>query len=262
MAGAPIEPQRDGDWLNLWLARPEARNALSGEMIDALMAVLNDAAADATLRGITLRGRGPVFCAGGDLKGFARNLDDAEAAAAIELASRAAGRLFQRIASMPQAVIVVAHGAAMAGGLGVVCAADIAIVTRDTRFALTETQLGIVPAQIAPLVVARTGIAAARRLMLTGARFAGDEARALGIADEVVAEGELDGAAARWRAQVLGCAPGANAATKALLRRLPAADIDAFIDDAARCFRERLLSDEGREGMRAFAEKRAPDWKP
>ncbi len=260
---ATIETVRDGDWLTIWLDRPDARNALSGEMIDALQALLDESAADATLRGITMRGRGSVFCAGGDLKGFGSSLADPDAAAAIEASSRAAGKLFHRIATMPQVTIMLVHGAAMAGGMGLACAGDILVVTADARFALTETQLGIVPAQIAPFVVERTGPATARRLMITGARFDGDGAFELGIADIVVADsGEFDPAESELRAQVLSCAPAANAATKRLLRALPADDAEAFIDDAARVFRECLQSDEGREGMAAFVGKRKPRWHP
>lgn len=260
---ATFETVRDGDWLTIWLDRPDARNALSGEMIDALQALLDETAGDATLRGITMRGRGSVFCAGGDLKGFGASLSDPDAAAAIEASSRAAGRLFHRVATMPQVTIMLVHGAAMAGGMGLACAGDILVVTADTRFALTETQLGIVPAQIAPFVVERTGLATARRLMLTGARFDGDGAFELGIADIVVADsGEFEPAESELRAQVLSCAPAANAATKRLLRALPATDADAFIGDAARVFRECLQGDEGREGMAAFVAKRKPRWQP
>ena len=104
-------------------------------------------------------------------------------------------------------------------------------------------------------------LAAAKRLMLTGAQFDGSEALALGIADRVVGDAAaLDAAEADVREHVLACAPGANAATKRLLAQLAPHETAAFIDEAARVFRERLQSDEGREGMTAFVEKRPPEW--
>ncbi|MEM9323215.1 MAG: enoyl-CoA hydratase-related protein [Pseudomonadota bacterium] len=258
-----IEAKRDGDWLTIALARPDARNALSSKMVAELLALLDTTAEDASIRGITLRGQGRVFCAGGDLKGFGRSLDDPEAAAAIEASSRAAGTLFHRVATMPQTTIMAVHGAAMAGGMGLACAGDLNIVTADCRFALTETRLGIVPAQIAPFVVARAGLPAARRLMLTGAQFDGKAAFELRIADEVVADtAALDATEARLRADVLACAPGANAATKRLLQTLAPVDAEIFVNHAATIFRECLQSDEGREGMAAFVGKRKPGWQP
>lgn len=256
-----IVHERAGDWLTVWLARPEARNALSGDMVAELQTLLDESAQDTTLRGITFRGQGAVFCAGGDLKGFGKALGDPEAAAAIEASSRAAGRLFHRVATMPQVTLMLVHGAAMAGGMGLACAGDINVVTADARFALTETRLGIVPAQIAPFVVARTGLPTARRLMITGAHFDGDAAGELGIADEVVADSaHLDTFEAAVRDDVLACAPGANAATKHLLRELSPVDSDAFVEHAAMVFRECLQGDEGREGMAAFVAKRKPRW--
>lgn len=252
---------RDG-WLDIRLALPASRNALSGDMVEELLTLLDATAGDMDVRGITLRGNGDVFCAGGDLKGFNKHLD-ADARASIEAASRRAGALFHRIDRMPQVVIMCVHGAAIAGGFGVMCAGDVVIAMRGTQFALTETRLGIVPAQIAPLVVARAGPAVARRLMLTGARFDADAAAAGGIVDMVVdSAAAMDATEARVRRDVLACAPGAVAATKALLRRLHGTDAEAAIELAAGVFAERLASDEGREGIASFLEKRKPRWVP
>ena len=256
-----IDTSLDDGWLTIWLARPDSRNALSADMVAELMTVLNRTAPDRSVRGISFRGRGSVFCAGGDLKGFQSDLDGTDAIDAAGQSSRAAGELFHRIDRMPQVTLMLVHGAAMAGGLGMVCAGDVVAVTRDTRFALTETQLGIVPAQIAPMVVNRIGPAAARRVMLTGARFDGDEARALGFADFVAEDaGALDAIEAAVRRDVMRCAPGAVAATKALLRDSAHHDPDTMIGTAAQVFTERLLSDEGREGIAAFIAKRKPEW--
>ncbi|MEM7610740.1 MAG: enoyl-CoA hydratase-related protein [Pseudomonadota bacterium] len=262
MSDANIEVVTDGGWMTIWLNRPQSRNALSAAMISELADLLSRTADDASVRGITMRGRGSVFCAGGDLKGFGQDLsNDTSARAAIESSSQSAGHLFHQVDQMPQVVVMLVHGAAIAGGLGLMCAGDVVATTADARFSLTETQLGIVPAQIAPLVTRRIGAAPARRIMLTGAQFDGTTAHSLGLCDFAVDDSNgLDAIEATVRRDVLRCAPGAIAATKALLRdsrHMPQSDI---VEHAAQVFAERLLSDEGREGIQSFLEKRKPGW--
>ncbi len=256
-----IDIESDGPWLTLWLDRPEARNALSDELIDALAGALAEARGDSTIRGITLRGRGGVFCAGGDLKMFNAVAQGAADQDAVEATSRRAGEAMAAIADMPQPVVALIEGAAMAGGIGLACAADIVVTTKDARYSLTETTLGIPPAQIAPWIIRRAGVAGARRIMLTAARFDGEEAGKLGIADFIVdGTGELDVAESSIRADVLRCAPQANAATKSLVSAAVSLDRAAFIEVAATEFANCLLGDEGREGIAAFVEKRKPHW--
>lgn len=259
---AHIELERAPDWLTIWLNRPQARNALSGGMIDELMAVLEAVHADRELRGLTIRGRGGIFCAGGDLKGFKAVFQgEAGTAEDVAAANRKAGDLFDRLDRMPQVVLMLVEGAAIAGGLGMLCAADVVVVTRAAQFALTETTLGIPPAQIAPFVARRIGLPAARRIMLTASRFDGLVAGELGLADEVVEGVEaLEAAAQRVRDQVRQCAPGANAATKEILLATARLDRESIRQFAAERFAACMLSDEGREGIAAFVEKRKPTW--
>jgi isohexenylglutaconyl-CoA hydratase len=253
--------ERRGGWLEIRLNRPETRNALSSDMVEELTALLVDVAPDRGVRGITLSGAGGVFCAGGDLKSFRQDLQATGARQAVIAASERAGALFHRLNTMPQFVTVLVEGAAMAGGLGLVCAADAVAVTRDAQFAFTEIRLGIAPAQIAPYAVARFGRTSARRLMLSGGRFDGVEAGRLGLADRVAddAEGLADFDAA-LRAQVLAAAPGAVAATKALILGDTPRDAAAARRHAAEVFADGLLGDEGREGIAAFLGKRRPAW--
>lgn len=255
-----LEPA-DG-WLRIWFNRPEARNALSEALVTELAGVLDVVAADRKTRGITLRGKGDVFCAGGDLKAFKTVFQGGEHdAAAIAAANRAGGELFGRINTMPQVVLMLVDGAAMAGGLGIACTGDIVAVTENAKFALTETTLGIPPAQIAPFIVQRLGLNAARRLMLTAARFDGNEAARLGLADVVVADAAgLDKVEANVREQVKRCAPGANAITKELVLAASILERDAMIDKAGQAFAHCILGAEGREGIAAFLEKRKPKW--
>jgi isohexenylglutaconyl-CoA hydratase len=257
---ATLELERDGDWLTIWLNRPAVRNALSSEMTAELRAVFGALRAAHAVRGVTLRGRGGVFCAGGDLKGF-RALVAAGSVADVAQVNREAGGLFDLITELPQVLVVLVEGAAMAGGFGLVCAADVVVVTTDAAFAITETSIGLPPAQIAPFVVQRLGLRIARRLMLTAERFDGAEAERLGLADYVAENAEqLAELECRVRAKVLRCAPGANAATKAIALATQRLDRPAMVELAAETFARCLLSDEGREGIAAFLEKRPPSW--
>lgn len=254
--------EQENGWLTIWFNRPETRNALSQGLTDELRLVLEIAQQDIYLRGITLRGKGGFFCAGGDLKAFKANFQGGgQSQQDIETASRQAGELFDLINEMPQVVVILVEGAAMAGGLGMVCCADVVAVTRDSRFAMTETTLGIPPAQIAPFVAQRLGLPTARRLMLTAACFNGEEAFAYGLADFVVDNAAgLDAIEADIRQQVSRCAPGANAVTKKIVLATRQLDRDAMLTMAAEGFAACMLSDEGREGVSSFLEKRKPQW--
>ena len=253
---------QDADWLTIWFNRPESRNALAHEMTAELRAVLAAVRDDRTVRGITIRGKGGWFCAGGDLKGFKSNFQGGvQTTADIAAANRAAGGMFDTINEMPQVVVILVEGAAMAGGLGMVCTADIVAVTKDARFAMTETAIGLPPAQIAPFVVLRLGLRTARRLMLTASRFDGEEAGRLGLADYVVDDAAgLDAIEADIRKQVLRCAPGANAVTKEIALATRHLNREDMLDLSAKGFAECMLSDEGREGVASFIEKRKPVW--
>lgn len=260
--GREILLERESDWLTIRLNRPEARNALSETMIQALIDAMQDAREDRGIRGITFRGNGGVFCAGGDLKGFKAVLQgETQDEDAIAAANRRAGDLFELIESMPQIVVMLVEGAAIAGGLGMLCAADIVVVTRDAKFSLTETTLGIPPAQIAPFVARRIGQAAARHIMLTAAGFDGQVAFNHGLANVIADDAAgLDAEEEAIRQQVRRCAPGANAATKAILLAAATLEGEAMKRYASKHFARCMLSEEGREGIAAFIEKRKPRW--
>ncbi|MCE8539513.1 enoyl-CoA hydratase/isomerase family protein [Ruegeria pomeroyi] len=256
-----IELIRDGHWMTIRLNRPERRNAMTrqmtSELTDALFALRDDRA----VRGITLRGNGGWFCAGGDLAEFRTDFQSGPPDRAdIEAASRAAGTLFHLLNTMPQVTLALVEGGAMAGGLGLMCACDISVATEDATFALTETTLGLPPAQIAPFVRSRVGLAKARQMMLTAPRFTGTEAGRLGLVSTVVTDHDgLEAEEARLRAALRLCAPSAVAVTKKiLLDRVE--DNDTTILSAASAFAGCILSDEGREGVASFFEKRRPSW--
>jgi len=252
--------ERRGSVLKIWLNRPEAKNALSEEMTDELHLVLDAVRDDRSIRTIVLRGKGGVFCAGGDIKGFKADMQ-AISAAQVAKSNRSFGDLMIKINEQPQVVIMLVEGAAIGGGLGLACVADVTLVTADARFRLSETSLGIPPAQIAPFVTERVGLTQARRLMLTGAKFKGEEAVVLGIAHGVAADAaDLDAQCDVILGHINACAPGANAVTKGILfetLRRPRAEALHF---AAQGFAQCMLSPEGLEGVAAFVEKRKPSW--
>ena len=254
--------EQDVGWLTIWFNRPDNRNALSKELTTELKEVLNAVRDKKNIRGITLRGKGGVFCAGGDLKGFKNNYQGgSQTVEDIAAASRQGGQMFDLINELPQVVLILVEGAAIAGGLGMVCCADAFAVTKDARFAMTETAIGIPPAQIAPFVAQRLGLRIARRLMVTASRFDGKEAHRLGLADYVVDDAAgLDQIEADMKKQVLRCAPGANAVTKAIVLATRHLNREQQLDFAAKGFAECMLSDEGREGVASFIEKRKPIW--
>lgn len=247
--------------LRIWFNRPEARNALSAEITGELASVLDAVHDNRAIRTIVLRGKGGVFCAGGDIKGFRSGMQTPGDRAGVARANRAFGDLMIKLNEQPQVVVMLVEGGAVGGGLGLACVGDVTIVEKETRFQLAETSLGIPPAQIAPFVVERVGLTQARRLMLTGARFKGEEAVRLGIG-HFLAEGadDLEKKCEEVLAQIANCAPGANAVTKSIvfesLRRARADALDYAADGFAQC----MLSDEGREGVSAFIEKRKPRW--
>lgn len=256
-----IAPELDNGWLTLWFNRPENRNALSDEITGDLRRALDAVRDNRAVRGITLRGRGGVFCAGGDLKTFKAIASGAASRDDVLQMSRGAGELMALINGMPQVTVALIEGAAMAGGFGISCCCDVVICEAKASFAMTETMIGLSPAQIAPYVLQKLGFATGRRLMLTAARFSGEEALQLGFADAVGADREaLEAIEARIRSDVLKCAPAAIADTKALILALPGLGKEARIEAAACNFADRLLSAEGREGVASFVEKRKPAW--
>lgn len=261
-----IELELEDGWLRIWFNTPENRNALSAQLTADLMATLDAVRDDRSVRGITLRGRGGIFCAGADLKGFnSQQSDDTktdeEKYQAIWENNRGGGDMFDAVQNMPQVVVALVEGAAIAGGLGMACCCDVVAVTKDAKFSLTETAIGIVPAQIAPFVVARFGLNKARSLMMAASRFTGETAIENNLANYVVEDAAgLDAIEQEIIKGVKKCAPIANAETKQLLLKLPRLSRSEQMDEAAHAFARCFTSDDGREGILSFVEKRKPRW--
>ena len=260
--------RREHDILWVTLHHPETRNALSPEMVAELAHVFIQAAQDDKVRALVLRGSAGFFCAGGNVGNFQSRLEatDHSEGDPVVNRNRAFGHLLQALTALPMPVLAVVEGAAMGGGMGLACCADIVLATEDARFALSETGLGLIPAQIAPFVQARVGRRVALRLGLSGERVSGTLAQSLGLVDALAADSEaLDTLQAQWISRILACGPQANRSLKALLSRDVAADasldegLGAWLDDAAQRFAQCMRS-EGAEGIAALRERRAPTW--
>ncbi|GAB5508487.1 MAG: isohexenylglutaconyl-CoA hydratase [Rhizobiaceae bacterium] len=248
-------------WLTVWFNSPENRNALTTERARELTSLCKVLAASQAVRGVVFRGRGGVFCAGGDLKSFGHMLSGDAGYDEIRDLSLAGAEMFDAIYALPQYTIMAVEGAAMAGGLGMVCLGDHVIATGDTTFALSEVRIGLTPAQIAPFIIQRLGPRVGRSLMLTGARLDASEALSIGLVDSVVENADALTASTDEQKKLLaGAAPGAVAAIKAQIAQLPFQSRSEQKQAAADSFARQMLSDEAREGIGAFAEKRKPNW--
>ena len=249
---------RDGPILRLTLNRPEVRNAFDEEVIQAISAAAASASEDPSLRVVVLAGKGKAFCAGADIAWMAKaiaysrleNLSDAE-----DLA-----RMLERLDTLPVPVIGRIQGSALGGGVGLAAICDTVIAADTAVFALTEVKLGILPAVVAPYVLRKIGISAARELFLTGARFDAVRARQIGLVHEIVPEADLDAAVTRRIDDVLTAGPQGVAKAKALIREIAGAPPDHVIGVTTNAIASQRVSDEGQEGLRAFLEKRKPSW--
>jgi isohexenylglutaconyl-CoA hydratase len=257
--------ERRAPRLYVTLNRPAARNALSREMVAELLAVAELLQQDREIGCVVLPGAGGVFSAGGDIKGFKASFEAPKPKRGkpdpIAVNNRRFGKFLSLFSELPQTVVAAVEGAAIAGGLGLMSVADVVIATAGTKFALTETSLGIPPAQIAPFVAARIGVPKARFLALTGARFEAREAARIGLVDIVCDDAEaLQIVLKKMLSNIGRCAPGANAATKRLLLASLTTPREKLLDQAAKSFAECLRGEEGREGVSAFLEKRPTRW--
>ena len=244
----------------LTLDRPEKRNALDAACCDALASAARDLATDAAVRVVVLEGAGSVFCAGGDLD-WMRAQAGADRTTRLREARRLA-EMLRALNELPKPLIARIHGAALGGGVGLVCVSDVAIASEDTAFGLTETRLGLIPATISPYVLARMGEAAARAVMLSGRRFDAAEAVRFGLVTRAVPMGALDAAVEAEVEANLLAAPGAQEAAKRLARSLGAPIDAARIADTVERLADVWESDEAQAGIAAFLERREMPWTP
>jgi isohexenylglutaconyl-CoA hydratase len=243
--------------LHITLNRPAQRNAMNALMVQELRSAIAQAESEGQ-RVLVLRGAGGHFCAGADVADLAAaRARLAENSRALEEANAIFGELCAAFATTPLATVVVVEGVCLGGGLGLACAADVTLAAASALFRLPEVRLGLVPAQIAPFLVERLGLAEARRLAVTGASLDAPAALALRL---VHAVGDADALLTAVLADLHACAPGAIAATKRLLARARPAAAHAGVAEAAVVFSHAALGAEGQEGTLAFLQKRPPAW--
>ena len=189
MDGNLVLIRDEGGVRHLTLNRPQARNAMSLALLEELVGALDDAERSDAIRIVVVRGSDGTFSAGADIKDMAnaRNADDP--AEAIYRLSCAFGAMVARFATTPKTVITALEGAVMGGGFGLACASDIAIASHTVKFALPEATLGLIPAQIAPVLLERIGYSEAKRLTVTGARIGAEEAMRIGLVHAVTDAG-------------------------------------------------------------------------
>src|SRR5215831_11463151 len=256
--------RRERARLHVTLNRPQVKNALNPVLIGELKAVFEILRDRRDIKVVVLRGAGGTFCAGADLKNMEQSFSAAPKPGErdpIAVGNREYGSFLEAVNTTPQVVVAAVEGYAIAGGFGLLCVSDVAICTADAGFAMSETAIGIVPAQIAPFVAARIGVPQTRHLALTAARFKGPEALRLGIAHHLVKDSAaLDAKLEDVLKQIDRCAPLANALTKAVIQKVGGEPLASVLDFAADKFAEARRSPEAAEGLRAFAEKRPPKW--
>ena len=249
----------DNGILTITMNRPEVHNAFDDRQIARFIDALEKASADPAVRVVVIAGAGRNFSAGGDINYMRRmggNTYEENLADGGELA-----RLMKTLNFLPKPTIARVQGAAMGGGVGLVSCCDFAIGTPATKLALTEVKLGMVPATISPYVVMTIGEKAARRLFMSGEPVGGEEARALGFLSGMVPEEALDDAVAALAATLLKNAPDAVRLAKQLAIDVAAGDIsDEMIAATVKIIADVRDSDEGREGLSAFLDKRPPGW--
>ncbi|MCX8115732.1 MAG: enoyl-CoA hydratase/isomerase family protein [Burkholderiaceae bacterium] len=243
----------------LWLAREKVRNAFNETMIAELTRAFSTLGADAGVRAIVLAAKGPAFCAGADLDWMRRmagysHEDNRRDALAL-------ANMLRTVDACPKPVIARVHGDAYAGGMGLVAVADVAIAALPANFCLSETKLGLIPATIGPYVIRAIGARAARRYFLTAERFDSGEAFRLGLVHNITPPDQLDITINELLGALMHTSIRAVGEAKKLVRDLAGRPIDdALVADTAERIAAIRASDDGREGVRAFLDKRKPRW--
>ena len=237
------------------LNRPAKRNALNAALMEACSTTFESLAQDATQRVVILRGKGSVFCAGLDL-------EEAFVPENAERTARLVARVLRGVFQAPQVTIAAVHGAAIAGGAGLMSACDVVVATQDTRIGYTEVRRGLVAALVMTLLHRQVRERDARELLLLGELISAGRAKDMGLVNRVVAQEKLmDEALVLARTALLG-APQAIASTKKVLDELWPSSFNQELDETLLHHLSARDSSEAREGVAAFLEKRNPNWQP
>ncbi|WP_374158947.1 enoyl-CoA hydratase family protein [Mycobacterium sp. G7A2] len=249
--------EREGPVARLTLDSPHNRNALSSALVEQLHDGLTRATAEQGVRVVVLGHTGGTFCAGADLsEASASSSDPAEQAAAR---AQEMTRLLRRILELPLPVIAEVDGHVRAGGMGLVGACDIAVAGRSSTFALTEARLGVAPSIISLTLLPKMTARAAGRYFVTGEKFGADVAADIGLI--TVASDDVGATVAELTAAIGQGSPQGLAASKALTTAAVLDDFDRRAEKLTQQTATLFVSEQAREGMLAFLQKRAPDWR-
>jgi len=260
MSSDAIRLEISGGVARITMARPEKHNAFDDVLIADLTDAFERAGADDAVRVVILEAEGKSFSAGADLGWMERMADYSEEENLAD--ARKLAHMVRVLNELPRPTIARVQGAAFGGGVGLVAACDIALASHAASFCLSEARLGLIPSVISPYVVEAIGARAARRYFQTAERFDAEQAQALGLVHEVVPRERLDSRLAELVGHRLDNGPAAMAASKELIRRVASGPVDdAMVEDTARRIADIRATAEGREGLRAFLEKRGPKWR-
>ena len=241
------------------LSRPDVRNAFNDEVIAELKNAFTEAGQAADVRCVVLAAEGSAFCAGADLNWMRRMADytrDENLADAGELAA-----MLRVIYECPKPTIARVQGDVFAGGVGLVAVCDMAVSVDSATYCLSEVKLGLIPATISPYVIRAMGARASHRYFLTAERFSAAEAHRIGLVHEVVAADALDAKVAELTHALLSASPNAVRACKRLLQDVAERDInDTLVAHTVSGIADIRASDEGKEGVQSFLQKRKPSW--
>lgn len=259
MSISTIQIETDGPAAWVWMDRVDSHNAMNDALIGELTKAFNELGLDAAIRVIVLSGRGKSFSAGADIE-MMKRLGAASEAENLKSARQLA-EMFRLIASCRKPTIASVNGSAIGGGVGLVCACDIAIASTAAVFATTEVRLGLIPATIAPYVVRAIGARAARRLFQTGERINATQAASIGLVSEVVEASALDTSVRQIIQNLVAGAPEAQRQSKDLIDAVAERSITRErIERSAQWIAAIRSGAEAREGLAAFIDKRPPDW--
>ncbi len=243
----------------VWLNRPDVRNAFNAQVIADLTQTFTAFAQDASLRCVVLAGHGKAFCAGADLSWMRSMASYSWAENHADAAGLA--QMLWAIYSCPMPVVARVHGDAYAGGVGLVAVCDVVVASSTAQFCLSEAKLGLLPATVGPYVIKAMGEQAARRYFVTAERFSAQQAKAMGLVHELVAPDDLDTTVASVVQAVVANGPAAARACKQLVQDVAGLALTAELrDNTARRIADIRASAEGREGIQAFLNKRPPSW--
>ena len=243
----------------VWLNRPDVRNAFNDEVIAELTAAFAQLARDAQVRVVVLSGRGKAFCAGADLN-WMRAMADYSWEQNREDAQRLADMLWT-LDQCPVPVVGRVQGDCYAGGMGLAAICDVLVASRNVTFCLSEARLGLLPATISPYVVRAMGPQAARRYFVTAERFSAAQAHAMGLVHELCEPEALDAKVAEIVATLVANGPAAVKACKQLVRDVAGQELtEALRAETARRIADIRASSQGKEGVQSFLGKRSPNW--